>query len=470
MFTDRDQIRDVMVGATIVTDLFSFSVAASLAYYVRLGSGFFDEFLIPSQQTYLAYTNHFLFGLVLFLFLGIFRGIFNEAYLLRPRLIFPAVLKICTYWAFIYLFFSFFFRLNPQISRSFVLINAVLSIPIIQIGRLLLLRFFKKTGWAARVRRKVLFIGQSDDLTEFIRDVNQNPSHPFTIAGWLELASAGQSPEFTKIPNLGNWQELESVLGSTEASTVILAESDARSSQIESIINICARMNVKFMMLGTFYPFFASGIRVQMISNVPLLGIRELPIEQWHNRLLKRFIDICGACVGLVCFSPLILIFAVIIYLESPGPVFYRQTRSGKSGKPFQIYKIRSMKLDAEKHGVGWSTKNDPRKLKAGAWIRRWNIDELPQFWNVLKGEMSLVGPRPERPELIEKFKYQIKLYNIRHDIKPGITGWAQIHGWRGDTNLVKRIKHDLYYMENWSIWMDIYIMIATFFRFKNAA
>jgi lipopolysaccharide/colanic/teichoic acid biosynthesis glycosyltransferase len=167
---------------------------------------------------------------------------------------------------------------------------------------------------------------------------------------------------------------------------------------------------------------------------------------------------------------PLIAVFGTIVYLESPGSIFYRQRRLGRNGMPFDIIKIRSMKLDAEiGTGACWAKKDDPRRLKIGAFMRKWNIDEVPQFWNVLKGEMSLVGPRPERPELIENFKQDIPHYNARHNVKPGITGWAQVKGLRGDTDLSERIRADLFYLENWNLLLDFQIMAMTFLHRDNA-
>ena len=160
----------------------------------------------------------------------------------------------------------------------------------------------------------------------------------------------------------------------------------------------------------------------------------------------------------------------ILIRREGPGPIFFKQIRTGRNGENFPIYKMRSMKVDAERGtGAQWAVENDPRRLKIGATMREWNLDEIPQFWNVLIGDMSLVGPRPERPELIKQFERDIPHYNPRHEVRPGITGWAQVNGLRGNTSLVDRIQYDLYYIENWSLWLDIQIMFLTFFRRKNA-
>jgi exopolysaccharide biosynthesis polyprenyl glycosylphosphotransferase len=197
--------------------------------------------------------------------------------------------------------------------------------------------------------------------------------------------------------------------------------------------------------------------------------VSELPLNHILNRLFKRVIDIVGAMVGLLLAMPLIAIFGALVYRESPGSIFYRQERTGRNGRNFQMFKIRSMGMDAEEAGAQWAKENDPRRLQIGAFMRKWNIDEVPQFWNVLKGDMSLVGPRPERPELILQFKDQVPHYHARHTCLPGMTGWAQVHGWRGNTSLEERIRYDIWYVENWSLGLDFRIMMMTFLRQKNA-
>jgi exopolysaccharide biosynthesis polyprenyl glycosylphosphotransferase len=227
---------------------------------------------------------------------------------------------------------------------------------------------------------------------------------------------------------------------------------------------------VEFKVIPSCFPALVSGMHVEWVSGVPILGTDRLRMNRLLIRMEKRALDILGSLVGLVLFGPLIGFFALLVYLESPGPVFYRQRRLGLKGMPFEMIKIRSMRLDAEKGGgPGWTVRDDPRRLKVGAFMRRWNIDELPQFWNVLKGEMSLVGPRPERPEFIQNLKHEIMHYNLRHSVKPGLTGWAQVNGLRGDTDLSERIRYDLFYIDNWSALLDVQTMILTIFKHKNA-
>jgi exopolysaccharide biosynthesis polyprenyl glycosylphosphotransferase len=228
---------------------------------------------------------------------------------------------------------------------------------------------------------------------------------------------------------------------------------------------------IEFKVVPSCSQILLSCLRLQTVSGVPVLGVSYFPLDDPFNILTKQLMDLVGGIVGTILSAPLIAVFALLVYRESPGPVIYRQLRLGLHGRTFWIYKIRSMRLDAESDGrVGWSTASDPRRLRIGAFMRRWNIDELPQFWNVLKGDMSLVGPRPERPELIDRFKEEISHYNARHNIKPGITGWAQVNGFRGDTDLNERIRCDLFYIENWSPLLDAQIMAMTLVRHKNAA
>jgi exopolysaccharide biosynthesis polyprenyl glycosylphosphotransferase len=201
-----------------------------------------------------------------------------------------------------------------------------------------------------------------------------------------------------------------------------------------------------------------------------LLGVHCLPLYGLRNRFVKRTVDIVGALVGLAISIPLMLVFGALVFLESPGPIFYRQVRQGRNGRLFYIIKLRSMRLNAEADGKPkWAQNDDSRRLRIGAFMRKWNIDEIPQFFNVLCGQMSLVGPRPERPELIARFKSKIPHYQARHMYQPGMTGWAQINGWRGNTCLEERIRHDIWYLENWSVWLDFRIMLQTFHHQKNA-
>jgi Undecaprenyl-phosphate glucose phosphotransferase len=202
--------------------------------------------------------------------------------------------------------------------------------------------------------------------------------------------------------------------------------------------------------------------RVEEIDGLPTINLSDTPIEGW-GRLVKRSFDVFMAGVALILLSPLLLLIALAIWFEDHGPVFYRQVRMGLDGKPFEIVKFRSMLQGAETEtGAVWAAPEDPRRTRIGSMLRAWSLDELPQLWNVLKGEMSIVGPRPERPQFVEQFRTEFPHYMLRHKVRAGMTGWAQVHGWRGNTSVRKRIEHDLYYIENWSLMLDFKIVLMT--------
>jgi exopolysaccharide biosynthesis polyprenyl glycosylphosphotransferase len=236
------------------------------------------------------------------------------------------------------------------------------------------------------------------------------------------------------------------------------------------VAEACEREHVQFKMVPHFFEILVSGIRPDNIGGIQLLGVNCLPLSGYRSRVAKRIVDIVGASIGLALSVPVMVIFGALVHWESPGPILYRQVRQGRNGRLFHILKLRSMHLNAEGHGKAqWAHRNDQRRLRIGAFMRKWNIDEVPQFWNVLRGEMSLVGPRPERPELIACFKSKVPHYQARHMYRPGMTGWAQVNGWRGNTDLEERIRHDIWYLENWSLWLDFRIMLRTFSCWENA-
>ncbi|MCC5024132.1 MAG: sugar transferase [Candidatus Synoicihabitans palmerolidicus] len=224
-------------------------------------------------------------------------------------------------------------------------------------------------------------------------------------------------------------------------------------------------------MLPAAFPIFLSGLRLQTVGSVPVIGVDDLAISRLLSRTAKRFIDLVGATIGLIVSVPFVGALALLIKRESPGgPIFFRQTRIGANHRPFTLYKLRSMKPDASMSDANQQSTvaGDPRLLRIRALMRRWNLDELPQYWNVLRGDMSLVGPRPERPHHVKRLSPEIPHYLPRHVVKPGMTGWAQVNELRGDTDLVARIRYDIYYIENWSPWLDLQIRCLTFTRWKT--
>ena len=270
---------------------------------------------------------------------------------------------------------------------------------------------------------------------------------------------------------LGSAAQLETILAREAIDVVILMRLDLPRAEVRQIVETCERAYVEWKIVPGAFDIFLSGLHLQTIGRVPVLGVEELAIRRLFHRALKRLIDLLGAIVGLAVSAPIIALLAALIKRESPGgPVLFGQTRVGAGHHPITIWKLRSMApgADATDAARQSTARDDPRLLRIGGFMRRWNLDELPQFWNVLRGEMSLVGPRPERPVHVDRLSGEIPHYLPRHLAKPGMTGWAQVNGLRGDTDLAARVQHDIFYIENWSLWLDVQIILLTFVRWRD--
>ncbi len=277
-------------------------------------------------------------------------------------------------------------------------------------------------------------------------------------------------PEYLGYKRLGILDELAEILERFEITSLVVSQRKIPPHALHRIAWICSDAMVALHMIPWSSEVWVDRLMVRVVSGVPILEIRTLRHDDSLNKIVRRCVDIVGAIVGLILSAPGIAILAILIKRESPGPVFYRQTRLGLHNTPFELIKLRSMRVDAEtKSGAVWTIENDPRRLKIGEFMRKWNLDELPQFWNVLMGEMSLVGPRPERPEFVGKFRDTVHYYNLRHCCKPGMTGWAAVHGLRGNTSLEDRLSFDLHYIEQWSLFLDFKIMLMTLLPPRNA-
>jgi exopolysaccharide biosynthesis polyprenyl glycosylphosphotransferase len=259
-------------------------------------------------------------------------------------------------------------------------------------------------------------------------------------------------------------------IGNNRVDQLVVTDTSIGSDRMIELILLCEQALITFNLVPDLLHIITGGVDMQAIDDIPLLGVSRWPLDNFWNRLAKRMEDIIGAGIGLVLFAPLMLVLAILIKHNSPGKVFFLQERCGEGGKRFPLIKFRTMHANAEAvTGPVWTVENDPRCTRIGAFLRRTNLDELPQLWNVLRGEMSLVGPRPERPFFVEQFKEDINRYMWRHVSKPGITGWAQVNGLRGNTDISERIKYDLFYLEHWSLAFDFKILLKTLLSQQNA-
>ena len=418
------------------------------------------------------YRGHFIFLTVTLLIVLFHFGLYSSGRPPRLRKVFAILLTGCGVWFLGNLALSFELNTRPIVSRIFLACAFSSTLLTLMLWHRLFDEFLNLRAIAAMLQRRILFVGWSEQSQRLLEHIDADPKHPYQVVGCLPSPSGRYDRDPAgSIETLGDYADLTDQLAEQAIDLVMVADLNPTRGALLDLVNRCEKEMVHLQIIPSCFQVLLSGLHLETTSGVPVLGISRLPLDSPWNQLLKRGVDVLGSVIGLLLSGPLIAIFGALVYLESPGPIFYRQTRLGRDGTRFHIIKIRSMKLDAEAGGVvGWSRKVDPRRLRIGSLMRSLNIDEVPQFWNVLKGEMSLVGPRPERPELIEKFKEQIPHYNARHGIKPGITGWAQVNGFRGDTDLVERIKCDLFYMENWNLLMEFQILLMTFFKRTNAA
>jgi exopolysaccharide biosynthesis polyprenyl glycosylphosphotransferase len=455
------------VLVSILGDLIMIVCAEHVAYWLRFHS-FIREFGIASTIELQQYSGHMALGsLTLLLALG-WQGLYHRNVLLRNRWIASRIARAVLIWTLGFLSFSLALKLEPSISRVYVALNGACSLLMLLGWRSVFDSILHAPGRIETLQQRTLFVGWNDDAQRLWRTLSEDRAHAFNLVGWVDASKwRGDDPIPDNIPFVGYVDNIHRIIAQHEVDMIIVA--DLPREQMVELANLCEREMIQFKLAPSVFRIFVSGLSLETIAGTPVLGINRLPLDSTLNVMLKRSLDVVGAIIGLIISVPLVAIFGAIVYLESPGSIFYHQRRWGMSGIPFNIIKIRSMKLNAESTGAQWCTQDDPRRLRVGAFMRKYNIDEVPQFWNVLKGEMSLVGPRPERPELIANFKHEIPHYNARHAAKPGMTGWAQIKGLRGDTDLAERIKCDLWYLENWSLMLDLQIMFLTFFKRDNA-
>ena len=368
----------------------------------------------------------------------------------------------------------FFFR-EFSFSRAHMLLFGAFSSLLLVGLRLAIYVALRSARQRGRNVRRVLIVGAGKAGQRLARAFRHYPWMGFEVVGFLDdrVGAVEEEPRDPLYPEqagppnvLGAVGDIGDVLDAHPVDLVYAALPIAASGQIEAVARACATRTAHLALVPDLFGLdLMMNARVSHVDGLPVLHlIDEAPFDL--RTVLKRVLDVTFSAASLVLLSPLLLLIALAVKLSSPGPVLYRQTRMGLNGQTFEILKFRSMPVDAEAaSGPVWSQPGETRATRVGAFLRRTSLDELPQFLNVIRGDMSVVGPRPERPALIADFRHQIPGYMLRHKTKAGITGWAQVHGWRGDTSLHKRIEYDLYYIRNWSLWLDVKIVVMTVFK-----
>ena len=364
-----------------------------------------------------------------------------------------------------------FFMLSTSVdgvvdfSRTLILLFYVINMILTFLYRMLVRKFLYFIRRKGNNLKHVILVGYSRAAEAYLDRIASNPQWGYVVHGILD-DHVPRGTLYRGVKVLGSLGNLEYILPENKMDEIAITLSLEDYDSLEHIVDLCERAGVHTKFIPDYGSLFPSRPYTEDLMGLPVINIRYVPLSNTWNALMKRLVDIFVSIFCIILFSPVMLFAAVGTRVTSKGPIIYRQTRIGLHSKPFTMYKFRTMRVQsAEEEKKGWTIPGDDRVTKFGSFLRRTSIDEMPQFFNVLAGKMSLVGPRPERPQFVDKFREEIPRYMVKHQVRPGITGWAQINGYRGDTSIRKRIEHDIYYIENWSLGFDFRILFLTVFK-----
>lgn len=416
------------------------------SWYLRFKSGFFvqDVGVLPAKTYFSA----------LFLIIPGYLLLYSIFQLYMPRRVksyrkeLMDIIRANGIGFMIFILVLYFIK-QEHFSRQMLCIFFFINISLEFASRYLIRTILWKMRKQGLNQKHILMIGESQMAEQYMDRLRENPKWGYQVFGHLK-----------------DEEKLERILEGNELDEVVIALRAEDYGKLERIVDVCEKAGVHTKMIPDFGNVISTRPYIEDVQGIPVIHVRRVPLNIMRNRAAKRAVDLIGATVAIILFSPVMLLTVLVVALTEEGSVIYRQERVGLHNQVFYMYKFRSMIMqDEEKEKAEWSTRNDPRITPVGKLIRRTSIDELPQLFNVLKGEMSLVGPRPERPQFVQKFRDEIPRYMVKHQVRPGMTGWAQINGYRGDTSIEKRIEYDLYYIENWTMVFDMKILILTIFK-----
>ncbi len=447
---------------TVLSDVVAFEAAFLLSYWLRFYSPLTEYFEvtlgIPSLCSYVIAS---------LVFIPVFLLVFQQRKMYETRRNihlsdeFFATVRLITISMMIMMSATFFYR-EFSFSRGVFILLWLTSISTVTVGRFLVMEFEKSLYRKGRELKSVVIVGNTKTAEQIASLFAQNPVFGYEVLGYYAEHSAGNGSSLAAIRHLGDPSKLASDIVPLRIQSVLIALSHNEQELLMSMLRETEGKNVEFMMVPDLLEMLTSRVRIQEIHGIPFIKVKDIAMSTW-TRIIKRSFDVAFSAVVLLLAFPFMVLIALIIKLTSPGPVMYVQERIGLDGVKFPLLKFRSMKVDAEKEtGPKRSTPGDDRKTWIGKLLRRTSLDELPQFWNVLVGDMSIVGPRPERPFFVEQFRSSIPRYLERHRVKTGMTGWAQVNGLRGDAPIEERTKYDIYYVENWSLVFDLKIILKT--------
>lgn len=342
-----------------------------------------------------------------------------------------------------------------------ILVASALSFALLFVKLLIVTKVVHAVRAKRKKTKKIIIIGSGKSAKELNRQIEENAHYGFCVLGCIT------DEDITEISKLGTFDEIEEIIERYNPHEVVIAGNFKDEEKIQAYLDICDKCGVRTAIVPPSYQYFKSKCQVDMMGTLPIINTRAIPLDNIINAFSKRVLDIIVSSALIIITLPLMLFAAIGIKLSSKGPIIFKQKRIGKNNEEFTLYKFRSMRVN-EMSDTSWTTNEDPRKTRFGTLMRKTGIDELPQLFNVLFGTMSIVGPRPELPKFVEEYSKTVPLYKIKHQVKPGITGLAQIYGFRGDTSIERRIELDIKYIEEWTIFSDIKIICITPFKMFN--
>jgi exopolysaccharide biosynthesis polyprenyl glycosylphosphotransferase len=443
---------------TVLSDAVCAELAFLFSYWLRFYSPATRLFPVTrGLPPFEAYVWSSLFAIIIWLLIFKSRGMYGARRHVGPLDEFSNVIKGVTIGLIVLMAATFFYR---EFSYSRVMFGFLgfCAVIFLWFGRILVLSLEWRLHRRGANVLRVALVGSGTLGHALFERIAKHPELGFRIIGTI-----GQNTLLEKVtPSLGSINQLPEIVQREKIDVVVAALSEHETPSLVALLKMSEGLNIEFLLVPDVVEMMTNHVLLQEIDGLPLLRIKKVPLAGW-NGLLKRTIDFSFALVGLIVFAPIFLLIALLIRLDSKGKIFYKQKRVGLDGHEFDMIKFRSMREGAEKKsGPVWAQPQDDRVTRVGRFLRRFSIDELPQLWNVVKGEMSLIGPRPERPFFIEKFRGQIPRYLDRHRVKSGMTGWAQVNGLRGQAPIEERTEYDIYYIENWSLAFDVKIILKT--------
>lgn len=448
----------------LLVDAIVVAVSYLLAWYIKFATAFADTepgVGALSMETYFSALYFLVPGYVLLYY---FFNMYAPKRATRRKYEIINILKANTVGLILFMVVLYMIKQN-DFSRVMIFIFYVVNVILTTLCRSMIrniLQLFRKKGYNLKY---ILLIGYSRAAEEYITRINANPQWGYVIRGILDdRIPSGTMYKGVKV--VGRIENIRYILPENKLDEIAITLALKDYDHLEYIVDLCEKSGVHTKFIPDYNSLVPSNPYTEDLMGLPVINIRYVPLTNTLNWWSKRTIDMIGAAIGILISSPVMLLAALAVRLTSRGPVIFKQERVGLHNKNFKMYKFRTMEMQrptAEQKG--WTIKDDPRVTKVGKFLRRTSLDELPQLFNILMGEMSLVGPRPERPQFVEKFREEIPRYMIKHQVRPGLTGWAQINGYRGDTSIRKRIEYDLFYIENWTMSFDFKIMFLTIFK-----